>query len=110
MLERYLRPPDLLPVVFIYITWHVVIPIAVKPLPSVFYIQYSLLSPTPYMCFSGSLHILFSFNLSSVLYYRGLHSGHSIPMLSMWIKYVPIIYSNSIVLGGVCGCRALCYI
>jgi len=62
------------------------------------------------MCFGSSLRILFSLNLSSILYYRGLYSSRSIPMLCMWIRYAPIVYSNSIVLGGVCGYRALRYI
>jgi len=64
----------------------------------------------PYICFSSSLRILFSLGLSSILYYRGLYSGRSTPMLRMWIGCVPIIYSNSIVLGVVCGYRALYYI
>ena len=64
----------------------------------------------PYICFSGSLHILFSLNLSNVLYYRGLYSGRSTPILYMWIKYVPIMRSNSIILGVVYSYRALCYI
>jgi len=62
------------------------------------------------MCFGSSLYILFSLNLSSFLYYRGLHSGRSTPVLRMWIRYVPIIYSGSIILGGVYGYRALRYI
>ena len=62
------------------------------------------------MYFSGSLRILFGFGLSSVLYYRGLYSGYSTPMLCMWIKYIPIIYSNNIILGGVCSYKALYYI
>jgi len=62
------------------------------------------------MCFGGSLRILFSFNLSSFLYRGGLHSGRSTPMLRMWIRYVPIIRSGSIVLGGVYSYRALRYI
>jgi len=64
----------------------------------------------PYMCFGDSLRILFSLNLYIILYYRGLYSGRSIPVLRMWIGYVPIIRSNNIVPGVVCGCRALCYI
>jgi len=64
----------------------------------------------PYIYFSSSLRILFSFNLSSVLYYRGLYSGRSIPILRIWIRYVPIIYSNSIILGVVYSYRALYYI
>jgi hypothetical protein len=64
----------------------------------------------PYMCFSSSLRILFSLNLSSVLYYRGLYSGRSTPILRIWIRYIPIIYSNSIILGGVYSYRALYYI
>jgi hypothetical protein len=49
----------------------------------------------PYMCFSGSLHILFGLDLGSVLYHRGLYSGYSTPVLRMWIRCVPIVYSNS---------------
>jgi len=64
----------------------------------------------PYIYFSGSLRILFSLNLSSVLYYRGLYSSRSIPMLYIWIRYIPIIYSGSIILGVVYGYRALRYI
>jgi len=64
----------------------------------------------PYICFSGSLYILFSPNLSSVLYYRGLRSGYSTPILRIWIGCVPIIHSNSIILGVVCSYRALYYI
>jgi len=59
------------------------------------------------MCFGSSLRILFSLNLSNILYCRGLYSGRSIPILRMWIRYVPIIYSNSIILGGVYSYRAL---
>jgi hypothetical protein len=59
------------------------------------------------MCFGGSLRILFSPDLSSVLYYRGLHSGRSTPMLRMWIRCIPIIYSGSIILGVVYSYRAL---
>ena len=62
------------------------------------------------MCFSSSLYILFNLNLSSILYYKGLDSGRSTPILYIWIKYAPILYSNSIVLGGVYGYRALYYI
>jgi len=62
------------------------------------------------MCFGNSSRILFGLNLYIVLYYRGLYSGRSIPVLRMWIGCVPIIYSNNIVLGVVCGYRALCYI
>ena len=57
----------------------------------------------PYMCFGSSLRILFSLDLSSVLYYRGLYSGRSTPVLRMWFGCVPIIRSGSIVLGVVCG-------
>ncbi len=64
----------------------------------------------PYICFSGSLRILFSLDLYNVLYYRGLYSGRSTPMLYMWIRCVPIVYSNNIILGIICGCRALYYI
>jgi len=64
----------------------------------------------PYICFGDSLRILFNLNLSSVLYYRGLYSGRSTPMLRIWIGCVPIIYSNSIILGVVYGYRALYYI
>ena len=64
----------------------------------------------PYMCFSSSLYILFSLNLSSVLYYRGLYSGRSIPILRIWIRYIPIIRSGSIILGVVYSYRALYYI
>jgi len=62
------------------------------------------------MCFNSSLYILFSFDLSSVLYYKGLYSGYSTPILRIWIKYIPIIHSSNIILGVVCGCRALYYI
>jgi len=62
------------------------------------------------MCFGGSLRILFGLNLSSVLYRGGLYSGRSIPMLRTWIKCVPIMRSNNIVLGGVYSYRALRYI
>ncbi len=72
--------------------------------------KYSLLSPTLYIYFSSSLYILFSFNLSSVLYYRDLYSSRSIPILRIQIRYIPIIYSGSIILGVVCSYRALCYI
>ena len=51
------------------------------------------------MCFGDSLRILFSLNLSSILYYRGLYSGRSTPILRMWIGCVPIMHSNSIILG-----------
>jgi len=61
----------------------------------------------PYMCFSGSLYILFSFNLSSVLYCGGLYNSRSIPILRMWIKCVPIIHSDNIILGRVYSYRAL---
>ena len=61
----------------------------------------------PYICFSSSLRILFNLNLSSVLYYRGLYSGRSIPILYIWIRYVPIIRSNSIILGIVYSYKAL---
>jgi len=61
----------------------------------------------PYICFGSSLRILFSLNLSSVLYRGGLYSGRSIPILRMWIECAPIIYSDSIILGGVYGYRAL---
>jgi len=64
----------------------------------------------PYMCFGNSLRILFSLDLYIILYYRGLHSGRSTPMLRIWIGYVPIICSNNIVLGVVYSYRALCYI
>jgi len=64
----------------------------------------------PYICFGSSLRILFSLNLSSVLYYRDLHSGYSTPILRMWIRYIPIIRSSSIVLGVVYSYRALRYI
>jgi len=59
------------------------------------------------MCFGDSLYILFSLNLSSVLYRGGLYSGSSTPILYMWIGCVPIIHSNSIILGVVYGYRAL---
>ena len=62
------------------------------------------------MYFSGSLRILFSLNLSSILYYRGLYSGRSIPILRMWIRCIPIMRSDSIILGGVYSYRALRYI
>ena len=78
MLAKYLYPLSLLPLIFIYITQHIVIPVAIKPLP--------------YICFSGSLYILFSLNLSSVLYYRGLYSGRSTPVLYIWIGCALIIY------------------
>jgi len=64
----------------------------------------------PYVCFGDSLRILFSLNLYIVLYYRGLYSGRSTPVLRIWIGCVPIIYSNNIILSVVCGYRALCYI
>jgi len=64
----------------------------------------------PYVCFGNSLRILFGLDLYIVLYYRGLYSGRSISMLCMWIGCVPIIYSDNIVLGIVCGYRALCCI
>ena len=64
----------------------------------------------PYMCFGGSLHILFGLNLGSILYYKGLYSGRSTPVLCIWIKYAPIIYSDSTVLGGVYSYKALRYI
>src|SRR6266567_5333461 len=110
MLGRHLRPPSLLPIVSIYITWYIVIPTAVRPLPFVSYIQYSLLSPIPYICFSGSLHILFSLNFRNVLCYRGLYSSYSIPMLYIWIGYIPIISSSNIILGVNYSYRVLCYI
>jgi hypothetical protein len=50
------------------------------------------------MCFGGSLRILFGPDLSSVLYYRGLHSGRSTPMLRMWIGCVPIVKDNYIII------------
>jgi len=59
------------------------------------------------MCFGGSLRILFSLNLSSVLYCGGLYSGRSTPILRIWIRCIPIMRSNSIILGGVCSYRAL---
>jgi len=62
------------------------------------------------MCFGNSSRILFSLNLYIILYYRGLYSGRSIPVLRMWIRCVPIIYSNNIILGVIYGYRALCYI
>ena len=62
------------------------------------------------MCFGGSLRILFGLDLSSFLYYRGLHSGRSTPVLRMLIRYIPIVRSSSIVLGGVYSYRALRYI
>ena len=52
----------------------------------------------PYVCFSGSLCILFGLNLGSVLYCKGLYSGRSTPMLCIWIRCAPILYSNSIIL------------
>jgi len=64
----------------------------------------------PYVCFSDSSRILFGLDLYIVLYCGGLYSGRSTPVLRMWIRYVPIIYSNNIVLGIVCGYRALCCI
>jgi hypothetical protein len=64
----------------------------------------------PYICFSGSLRILFSLSLYSVLYYRGLYSGRSTPILRMWIRYAPIMRSDSIILGVVYSYRALCCI
>jgi hypothetical protein len=62
------------------------------------------------MYFSSSLCILFSPNLSSILYYRGLYSSRSTPILCMWIGCVPIMRSGSIVLGVVYSYRALRYI
>src|SRR6266702_6886602 len=97
--KKYLHPLNLLPVISIYITWRVIILTAIKPLPSISCILYSLFSPTPYIYFSGSLRILFSLNFRNILYYRGLYSGYSIPMLYIWIRCVPIIYSNNISLG-----------
>ena len=64
----------------------------------------------PYVCFSSSLYILFGLDLSSILYYKGLYSGRSTPVLYIWIMYIPIMYSNSIILGGVCGYKVLYYI
>jgi len=64
----------------------------------------------PYIYFGSSLRILFSLNLSSFLYCRGLHSGRSTPILRIWIRCVPIIYSGSIILGEVYSYRALRYI
>ena len=64
----------------------------------------------PYMCFSGTLYILFSLNLGSILYYKGLYSGHSTPILYIWIKCTPILYNNSIILGEIYGYRALRHI
>jgi len=61
----------------------------------------------PYMCFGGSLRILFSLNLSSILYREGLYSSRSTPILRMWIRCVPIMRSSSIILGGVYNYRAL---
>jgi hypothetical protein len=55
-------------------------------------------------------YISFNLNLSSVLYYRGLYSDYNTPILRIWIKYIPIIYSNSIVLGRVYSYKALYYI
>ena len=107
MLGRHLRPPGLLPVVSIYMTWRVVVPVAIKPLPSVSCIQCSLLSPTPYMCFGGSLCILFSLDFRNVLCCRGLHNGYSTPMLRIWIGCVPIVYSGNIGLGVVYSYKAL---
>ena len=77
MPEGYLYPPSLLPVISIYITWRIIVPVAIKPLPSISYILYSLLSPMPYVCFSGSLCILFSLDFYNVLYCGGLYSGYS---------------------------------
>jgi hypothetical protein len=62
------------------------------------------------MYFSDSSRILFSLNLYIILYYRGLYSGRSTPILRMWIRYIPIIHSNNIILGEVCSYRALRYI
>jgi len=78
---RHLYPPGLSPIVFIYLTWRIIVPAAIGPIPSVSYILYNLLSPMPYMYFSSSLYILFSLGFYSVLYRRGLYSGCSIPML-----------------------------
>jgi len=64
----------------------------------------------PYVCFSNSSRILFGLNLYIVLYYRGLYSGRSTPVLHIWIGCVPIMRSDNIVLGVVYGCRALCCI
>jgi len=64
----------------------------------------------PYMCFSNSLRILFGLNLYIVLYYGGLYSGRSTPVLRMWIGCVPIMRSNNIVLGIVYSYKALCCI
>jgi len=64
----------------------------------------------PYVYFGNSSRILFGLDLYIVLYYRGLHSGRSTPVLRIWIGCVPIIYSNNIIPGVVCGYRALCYI
>ena len=75
-----------------------------------FYLIYSLFSLTPYIYFSGSLRILFSLSLYNILYYKGLYSGCSIPILRIWIKCVPIIHINSIILGVVYSYRALYYI
>src|SRR6266567_3995939 len=104
---RHLYPPSLSPVVSIYMTWRVIVPIAIRPLPSVSYILYSLLSPTPYICFGGSLRILFSLNFHNILYYGGLYSGHSTPVLHIWIRYILIISSNNIILGIDCSYRVL---
>jgi len=107
MLGRHLRPPSLLPIVSICITWRAVVPVAVKPFPSISYIYCSLLSPTPYVCFGDSSRILFGLNLYIVLYYGGLYSGRSISVLRMWTRCVPIMRSDNIVPGVVCGYRAL---
>ena len=64
----------------------------------------------PYMYFGNSLRILFSLNLYIILYYRGLYSGYSTPVLRMWIRCVPIVHSNNIVPGVVYSYRALCCI
>ena len=62
------------------------------------------------MYFGSSLRILLSLNLSSVLYYRGLYSSRSTPILRMWFRYIPIIHSDSIILGVIYSYRALYYI
>jgi hypothetical protein len=45
-----------------------------------------------------------------ILYYRGLYSGYSIPVLYIWIKYIPIINIIIIILGVDYGYRVLYYI
>jgi len=62
------------------------------------------------MYFYSSLRILFSLNLSSILYRGGLYSSYSTPIQRMWIRYIPIIRSNSIILSAVYSYIVLYYI